>query len=138
MAKQKTTSQGIPAVPKDPLAEIDLAFLEMRRRFLRFWKIAGVSSLTFLAALFVWMLFMAPNLVNPFHVQRQIDSNALTPSALKVMAALMPLMVAVAFFLSASIILFGFSAYANERRYLKIIDSLVAKKQPVEDSHGQN
>ena len=39
-------------------------------------------------------------------------------------------MVAVSFFLSASIILFGFSAYANERRYLKIIDSLLAKKQP--------
>jgi hypothetical protein len=46
------------------------------------------------------------------------------------MAVLTALMVAVAFFLAASLILFGFSAFANERRYLKIIHSLLAKKQP--------
>jgi hypothetical protein len=130
MAKQKSTSQGVPAVPKDPLAEIDLAFLQMRRRFLRFSKIGGVSSLAFLSALFLWLLFKGPNLINPFHVQRQIAADALTPSALKTMALLTPLMVAVSFFLSAAIILFGFSAFANERRYQKIIDSLLAKKQP--------
>jgi hypothetical protein len=130
MAKQKPTPQSLPAVPKDPLAEIDLAFLQMRRRFLKFSKIGGVSSLVFLSALFCWLLFKAPNLINPFHIQRQVEANALTLSALKVMAVLTPLMVAVAFFLSASIILFGFSAFANERLYLKIIDSLLAKKQP--------
>ena len=128
-----TTKNPNPKVlagpPKDPLAENDLAFLQMRRRFLRFWKIAGVSSLVFLAALFSWLYFKVPNLVNPFHVQRQIESNALTPSALKVMAALMPLMMVLAFFLSVAIILFGFSAYANENRYLKIIDSLVAGRK---------
>jgi hypothetical protein len=130
MTKQKPTSQGLPAVPKAPLADIDLAFLQMRRRFLRFSKIGGVSSLVFLSALFSWLLFKGPNLINPFHVQRQIAANALTPPALKTMAVLTPLMVAVAFFLAASLILFGFSAFANERRYLKIIDSLLAKKQP--------
>ena len=116
--------------PKDPLAENDLAFLQMRRRFLRFWRIAGFSTLVFLSALFFWLLFKVPNLVNPFHVQRQIDSNALTPTALKVMAVLTPLMVSVSFFLAAAIILFGFSAYANERRYLKIIDSLSNGRNP--------
>jgi hypothetical protein len=130
MTNQKSTPKRLPDVPKDRLAEVDLAFLQMRRRFLRFSKIGGVSSLVFLSALFFWLLFKSPNLVNPFQVQRQIAANALTPSALQVMAVLTPLMVAVAFFLSASIILFGFSAFANERRYLKIIDSLLAKNQP--------
>ena len=129
-----TTKNPKPKVldgfPKDPLAENDLAFLQMRRRFLRFWRIAGFSTLVFLSALFFWLLFKVPNLVNPVHVQRQIDSNALTPSALKVMAVLMPLMTAVAFFLAAAIILFGFSAYSNERRYLKIIDSLSTGRKP--------
>ena len=128
-----TTKNPSPKVladpPKDPLAENELAFLQMRRRFLRFWKIAGVSSLVFLAALFSWLYFKVPNLVNPFYVQRQIESNALTPSALKVMAALMPLMLVLAFFLSIAIIFFGFSAYANENRYLKIIDSLLAGRK---------
>ena len=52
--------------PKNSLAENDLAFLQMRRQFLRFWRIAGFSTLVFLAALFFWFLFKAPNLVNPF------------------------------------------------------------------------
>jgi hypothetical protein len=130
MATPKSKPKPVSGLPKDPLAETDLAFLQMRRRFLRFWKIAGFSTLVFLAALFSWLYFKVPNLVNPFHVQRQIESNALTPSALKVMAALMPLMMVLAFFLSVAIILFGFSAYANERRYLKIIDSLLPGRKP--------
>jgi hypothetical protein len=130
MTTKNPSPKGLAGPPQDPLAENDLAYLQMRRRFLRFWKIAGFSSLVFLTALFFWLFFKVPNLVNPFHVQRQIESNALTPSALKVMAALMPLMMVLTFFLSAAIILFGFSAYANERRYLKIIDSLSTGKKP--------
>ena len=130
MTAKNPNPKVLTGFPKDPLAENDLAFLQMRRRFLRFWRIAGFSTLVFLSALFFWLLFKVPNLVNPFHVQRQIDSNALTPTALKVMAVLTPLMVSVAFFLAAAIILFGFSAYANERRYLKIIDSLSTGRNP--------
>jgi hypothetical protein len=129
MTANNPNPKVLTGFPK-PLAENDLAFLQMRRRFLRFWRIAGFSTLVFLSALFFWLLFKVPNLVNPFHVQRQIDSNALTPTALKVMAVLTPLMVSVAFFLAAAIILFGFSAYANERRYLKIIDSLSNGRNP--------
>jgi hypothetical protein len=129
MTTPKPNPKELTGLPKDPLAENDLAFLQMRRRFLRVWKIAGFSTLVFLAALFSWLYFKVSNLVNPFHVQRQIESNALTPSALKVMAVLMPLMVSLAFFLAVAIILFGFSAYANERRYLKIIDSLLAGRK---------
>ena len=130
MTTKNPSPKVLAAPPKDPLAENDLAFLQMRRRFLRFWKIAGVSTLVFLVALFSWLYFKVPNLVNPFHVQRQIESNALTPSPLKVMAALMPLMMVLAFFLSVAIILFGFSAYANENRYLRILDSLLAERKP--------
>ena len=130
MTTKNPNPKVLAGFPKDPLAENDLAFLQMRRRFLRFWKIAGFSILVFLSVLFFWLFFKVPNLVNPFHVQRQIDSNALTPSALKVMAVLMPLMMALAFFLAAAIILYGFSVYANEQRYLKIIDSLLTGKKP--------
>ena len=130
MTIQKPSPKLLAGFPQDPLTENELAFLQMRRRFLRFWKIAGFSTLVFLTGLFSWLYFKVPNLVNPFHVQRQIESNALTPSVLKVMAALMPLMMVLAFFLSVAIILFGFSAYANERRYLKIIDSLLTGRKP--------
>jgi dolichyl-phosphate-mannose--protein O-mannosyl transferase len=130
MTTKNQNPKVLAGLPKDPLAENDLSFLQMRRRFLRFWRTAGFSTLVFILALFFWLLFKVPNLVNPFHVQRQIESNAFTPSTLKVMAVLMPLMTVVAFFLAAAIILFGFSAYANERRYLKIIDSLLIAKKP--------
>jgi hypothetical protein len=129
MTAPRPKPKELSGLPKDPLAENDLAFLQMRRRFLGFWKIAGFSTLVFLGALFSWLFFKAPTLVNPIHVQRQIESNALSLSALKVMAVLMPLMAAVAFFLAAAIILFGFSAYANERRYLKIIETLLTGRK---------
>jgi hypothetical protein len=129
MTTPKPNPKVLAGLPKDLLPENDVAFLQMRRRFLRFWKIAGFSTLAFLSALFFWLLFKVPNLVNPFHVQRQIESNALTPSALKVMAVLMPLMMSLAFFLAAAIILFGFYAYANEQQYLRIIDSLLNRRK---------
>jgi hypothetical protein len=118
---------------KNQVSEKDLKFIEIRRRFLRSTYKMGFLLSAFLAGLFLWLLFTMPDMINPFHVQRQISSNALSVSFLKVMAVLLPLMVLMAFFLAASIILFGFSAFANERHYLKIIDSLLAG-QPREDS----
>ena len=90
MAKQKSNSQSVPAVPKDPLAEIDLAFLQMRRRFLRFSKIAGVSSLTFLSALFFGCFSWDRTWLTPFTFSARLHSNALTPSALKDYGRLIP------------------------------------------------
>jgi hypothetical protein len=124
----------IPAPPsvtdfsQSRLSENDLKFLDIRRRFLKSTYLVGFLLSVFLTGLFLYLLFKVPDMINPFHVQRQVTSNALSVSFLKVMAVLLPLMVLVAFFLAASIILFGFSAFANERHYLKIIDSLLAGK----------
>jgi hypothetical protein len=120
---------------KNQLSEKDLKFIEIRRRFVKSTYLIGFLLAAFLTGLFLWLLFQVPDMINPFHVQRQISSNALSASALKVMAVLLPLMVLVAFFLAASIILFGFSAFANERHYLKIIDSLITV-QPRKDSQS--
>jgi hypothetical protein len=122
-------SQGPPPILSDPsnsrLSEKDLRFIQMRQSFLRPSNYIGFSFLVFLAVIFLWLFFKAPNLINPFEVERQIAANALSASTIKVMATLLPLMVMVAFFLTVSIILFGFWAFANERHYLKIIETLM-------------
>jgi hypothetical protein len=118
---------------KNQVPEKDLKFIEIRRRFLKSTYKMGFLFSAFLTGLFLWLLFTMPDMINPFHVQRQVTSKALSVSALSVMAVLMPLMVLVAFFLAASIILFGFSVFANERHYLRIIDSLLAV-QPRKDN----
>jgi len=115
---------------KNQFSEKDLKFLQMRRRFLKSSKLIGLLSSLVLTVLFLWLFFKVPNMINPIQVERQITSNALSASALKIMAVLLPLMVLVAFFMAASIILFGFWAFANERQYLKIIDLLLTGQQP--------
>ncbi|MGC1403106.1 MAG: hypothetical protein WA974_09285 [Thermodesulfobacteriota bacterium] len=115
---------------KNQLSEKDLRFLQMRRRFLKSFSLMGLLFSVFLIVLFLWLFFKVPTMINPIQVERQITSNALSASALKIMAVLLPLMVLVAFFMAVSIILFGFWAFANERQYLKIIDSLLAGQQP--------
>jgi hypothetical protein len=116
---------------KNQLSEKDLKFLQMRRRFLKSSTMVGLLFFLLLAVLFLWLFFKVPNMINPIQVERQITSNALSVSALKIMAVLLPLMVLLGFFMAASIILFGFWAFANERQYLKIIDSLLTGPQPV-------
>ena len=129
MNNQTQTSTSGTDPSKNELSENDLKFLLIRRRFLKSSYLMGFLLSVFLTGLFLWLLFKVPNMINPFHVQRQVSSNALSISALKIMAVLLPLMVLVAFFLAASIILFGFSVFANERHYLKIIDSLLTGRQ---------
>lgn len=126
---QTQTSTSVTDPSKNQLSENDLKFIQIRRRFVKSFYKMGFLLAVFLTGLFLWLLFKVPDMINPFHVQRLISSNALSVSALKIMAVLMPLMVLVAFFLAASIILFGYSAVANERHYLKIIDSLMTGRQ---------
>ncbi len=124
------TSTLLTDSSKNQFSEKDLRFLQMRRRFLKSSNLIGLLFSLFLTGLFLWLFFKVPNMVKPIQVEHQITSNALSVSTLKVMAVLLPLMVLVTFFMAASIILFGFWAFANERQYLKIIDSLLTGQQP--------
>jgi hypothetical protein len=124
------TSTLLTDPSNNQFSEKDLRFLQMRRRFLESSNLIGLLFSLFLTVLFFWLFFEVPNMINPIQVERQITSNALSASALKIMAILLPIMVLVAFFMAASIILFGFWAFANERQYLKIIDSLLTGQRP--------
>ena len=130
MTDPTQTSALLTGPSKIQLSEKDLRFLQMRRRFLKSFNLMGLLFSVFLIVLFLWLFFKVPNMVNPIQVERQITSNALSANALKRMALLLPLMVWVGFFMAASIILFGFWAFSNERIYLKIVDSLLKGQQP--------
>jgi hypothetical protein len=129
MINQTTPSIFSMDSAQDRLSEKDLKFLQMRQNFLKPSNYIGFSFLVFLAVIFLWLFLKAPNLINPFEVERQIAANTLSASTIKVMATLLPLMVMIAFFLTVSIILFGFWAFANEKTYLKIIETLMTGTQ---------
>ena len=106
------------------LTHAELAFLEQRRWRARYWNLVGGVLLAAVVGLAVWLLVRVPNLVNPFHVLRQIEAGTLPQSSLETMATLLPLAVMAVVGMLATVITFGFAVFANERRYLSIIDSL--------------
>ncbi len=110
------------------LTDVQAAFLKKRRWRARSWRVVGIILIFVLIGLVVWLCVRVPNLINPFRVLRQVESGALAQSALETMAILLPLAFAGVIFLLVVIVGFGFLVFANERRYLAIIDSLLASR----------
>lgn len=103
----------------------DLRFLKKRKTFSRTWNFVAIGLLLALGTLFLWLFFKSPNMVNPFHVVSQIKADTLENSTLLLMATLFPITVCFCIFITAICIIFGFAVFANERRYIRIIEKLV-------------
>ena len=100
-------------------------FIEKRRRLMRSWSIIGSLLLFGIIASLGWMSLRNPLLVNPFKVASRLNSGTVEQSTLIIMAAMLPVVFLACFFLLAALILFCFSAFSNEKKHLKIIDSLL-------------
>lgn len=71
----------------------------------------------------VWLVLTKPLLANPFAVLSQLKDNALPQSTLTLMAAILPVAVLICLLLAFAVILFAFAVFANEKKYLDIIDA---------------
>jgi uncharacterized BrkB/YihY/UPF0761 family membrane protein len=101
------------------------SFLKKRRRMTQFWPVIGTLLLAGVLAFLVWMFLKKSLLVNPFEVTSRIDAGTLENSTLTLMAGMLPIVFLACFFILIVVVLFAFSAFANERRYLRIIDALL-------------
>jgi hypothetical protein len=84
----------------------------------------GGSLLAVLFGFAVWLFVSSPLLVNPFEVASRLEDGTIDESTMWMLAALLPITMGLCLVLVAVVIFFVFSAFANERRHLKIIDRL--------------
>ncbi|MCP9927777.1 hypothetical protein [Cyanobium sp. CH-040] len=103
------------------LTEQQQRFLARRAGFLSAWPAVGAGLLALLGALTLWLWFSKPLLANPPAVLARLERGAIDTSTLTLMAGLLPLMTLLCLTLAAAVVIFGFAAAANERRYQRII-----------------
>ncbi|MGZ8163634.1 MAG: hypothetical protein ACXW0H_03775 [Methylobacter sp.] len=113
------------------LKKQDYDYLAKRRRFAALWPMAAWSMLAVLAGFSSWLFIQSPYLVNPVYVFQQLKSGAIDTAIMEIAALLLPAVTLTLLAVVSIIIVFGFSVFANEKRYLAIIDALIKdKKQP--------
>jgi hypothetical protein len=98
--------------------------VEIRRRLVRTFPIAGGGLLLLLAVTEGGLLATKPLLANPFHVAERVRADTLDPGTQALMAAMLPLMVQLCMLLALAVVVFAFAAWNNERKYLALIDLL--------------
>lgn len=112
------------------LPEPDLDFLRLRKRLVRWWPMAAYALLSVLALCLVGLVYNSPYLANPFFVAKQLGSGLIESPTLAISAVLLPVVVLLLFLVVAIFIILGFALFANEKRYLKIIDALLNEDEP--------
>lgn len=112
----------------------DRQFLQRRRRLARSWNWVGAALLVLLAATAATLYFRVPLLANPLYVIGLLREGNLEPANMELMAVILPIVFLLCLVVTAVTVGFGFATFANERRYLAIIDDLETRRSPRSDS----
>lgn len=105
----------------------DKEFVDRRKRLLQFAPIALGVCLAVVVGFGAWAWFYQPLLANPFEVARQIQANELDATTVALMAVMLPILALVCVGLASALIWLAWGSTSNERRYLRIIESLAGK-----------
>ncbi len=111
------------------ITEDDLMFLNRRKKLNKFWSIIGIGMFIALALLYIGLYLRTPNLVNPFHVIKMLETGELEIGTMRVLAVLCPVAFLFLFVIVAIVILYGFAWAKLESRYLKLTDELRQEKK---------
>ena len=107
------------------LTEKEKDFVAKRAKLIQAWPLVGSLLLCLLIGLGLWLYFCRPLLANPMLVISKLESDAIPVSMLTLMAGLLPLCVLMCLLLTVVMVLFGFTLFANERKYHRMIQRLV-------------
>lgn len=109
------------------IAENDLRFLKRRRKLNKAWSIVGVCMLVLIVALYAWLYIKTPNLVNPFHIMKMIETNQLDITSMRILSVYCSVAVVALFITVGMVVIYGFGWSSLERRYFRIIETLQEK-----------
>ncbi|WP_417616081.1 hypothetical protein [Oceanisphaera sp.] len=111
------------------LSSEESLYLARRARLIHHWPWMGKILLALVIALTAWLWTSTPHLVNPWAVAADLQSGTLPESSLPLMAALLPMMTLTLLLFIVLAIGLAFSAFANERRLIRIINRRLASEQ---------
>ncbi|GHA15101.1 hypothetical protein [Oceanisphaera arctica] len=97
------------------------------------WPLVGKTLLVLVLTLTAWLWTSTPHLVNPWAVAADLQSGALPDASIPLMAALLPMMTLTLLLFIALAIGLAFSAFANERRLIRIINQRLSLKDPIHE-----
>lgn len=113
-----------------------MEFLAKRRRLARLWPIIGALLLIVVVAAVAWLFLRHPLLINPLTLTSRVQAGTLPNSTLVILAVMLPVMSLACFIVLTAVILYGFSVFAIERRYQRLIKGLL-EGLPGEGSTGK-
>ncbi len=106
------------------LSNREQQFVEKRKRFVKAWPYVGTILLVMAIGLGMWLFWSKPLLANPFLALSRLNSSSVPASTMALMAGLLPVVVLMCVVLAITIVLFAFSAFSNEKKYLAIIKTI--------------
>ena len=107
------------------ITDREIRFVANRAKFVKAWPPVGGVLMCLAIGVGVWLFLFKPLLANPFAVLSKLNSDSIPASTLALMAGLLPLSVLVCIALAIAIVLFGFAAFANEKKYIAMIQRLI-------------
>lgn len=102
-----------------------MEFLAKRRRLARLWPVIGALLLIVVVAAVAWLFLRHPLLINPLALTSRVQAGTLPNSTLVILAVMLPVMSLACFIVLTAVILYGFSVFAIERRYQRLIKGLL-------------
>ena len=107
----------------------DEQFLEKRRKLNKAWPIVGTIMMISLVILALYLFFSSPLLINPYKVIELIKANKLSPTTMRLMAVIMPVLVIGLLGTVFICIFYTWLFMIIEKRYLKMLDNRDEKNQ---------
>jgi predicted ABC-type sugar transport system permease subunit len=111
---------------QSPLSEADQRFIAARRHRNRFGWLGLLVALVLVVGAWASLFFLAPLLVNPWELIRRLEQQTLEPGTLATMAVVAQALMNVLFLLLLSMVAAILSWAWLERRYMKVVDKLIA------------
>jgi hypothetical protein len=111
---------------ESPLSAADQRFLIARRHRNRFGWLGLLVALALVMGAWASFFFFAPLLVNPWELIRRLEQQELEPGTLATMAVVAQALMNVLFLLLLSMVAAILSWAWLERRYMKVVDKLMA------------
>lgn len=106
------------------VTDTERAFLQRRRRLIRWWPLALLCMLLLLAGTGLFLYLKHPALANASYVIASVADGTLSADIMQLSALFLPVVITMLFFVLAVMLLFLHLTIRNERRYQSIIRRL--------------
>lgn len=109
------------------LSEQEERFVAKRSALARSWAFVGAGLLVLILTGGGWLVVTKPLLANPFLVLSRLSSDSIPAPTLTLMAGLLPVVVLGSLLLALVLVVFCFTFFMHERKYLSMIRRLVGR-----------